>query len=43
VLLMYQTGIEQNHPDFAAALGVILVIGVLLIVGVQRLLQRNQT
>ena len=43
VLLMYQIGIEQNHPDFASALGVILVIGVLLIVGVQRLLQRNQT
>jgi multiple sugar transport system permease protein len=43
VLLMYQTGIEQNHPAFASALGVILVIGVLLIVGVQRLLQRNQT
>ena len=43
VLLMYQTGIEQNHPDFASALGIILVIGVLLIVGVQRLLQRNQT
>jgi multiple sugar transport system permease protein len=43
VLLMYQTGIEQNHPAFASALGVILIIGVLLIVGVQRLLQRNQT
>jgi len=43
VLLMYQTGIEQNHPDFASALGIVLVIGALLIVGVQRLLQRNQT
>ena len=41
VLLIYQTGIEQNRPAFAAALGVILVIGVLLIVGVQRLLQRR--
>ena len=29
VLLIYQTGIEQNHPDFASALGVILVVGVL--------------
>jgi multiple sugar transport system permease protein len=42
VLLIYQTGIEQNHPDFASALGVILVVGVLLIVGVQRLVQRRQ-
>jgi multiple sugar transport system permease protein len=42
VLLLYQTGIEQNHPDFASALGVILVIGVLLVVGVQRLLERRQ-
>ncbi|AEM81941.1 carbohydrate ABC transporter permease [Streptomyces violaceusniger] len=25
VLLMYQKGIEQGHPDFAAALGVVLV------------------
>ena len=42
VLLIYQTGIEQNHPDFAAALGIILVLGVLVIFGVQRLLQRRQ-
>ena len=42
VLLIYQTGIEQNHPDFAAALGIILVIGVLLIAGVQQLLERRQ-
>jgi multiple sugar transport system permease protein len=42
VLQIYQTGIEQNHPDFAAALGVILVVGVLLVVGVQRLLERRQ-
>ena len=41
VLLMYQHGIEQNHPDIAAALGVILVIGVLLVVGVQQLLTRD--
>jgi len=43
VLLIYQTGIEQNHPDFAAALGVILVIGVLLIAGAQHLLDRGQS
>jgi multiple sugar transport system permease protein len=42
VLLIYQTGIEQNHPDFAAALGIILVIGVLLIAGIQQLLERRQ-
>jgi multiple sugar transport system permease protein len=42
VLRIYQTGIEQNHPDFAAALGVILVAGVLLIVGIQQLVQRRQ-
>ncbi len=42
VLQIYQTGIEQNHPDFASALGVILVAGVLLIVGIQQLAQRRQ-
>jgi multiple sugar transport system permease protein len=42
VLQIYQTGIEQNHPDFAAALGIILVIGVLLIAGIQQLVQRRQ-
>ena len=41
VLLMYQKGIEQNHPDLASAIGVILVVGVLLIVGVQQLLERR--
>lgn len=41
VLLMYQRGIEQNHPDIASAIGVILVIGVLLIAGVQQLLERR--
>ncbi len=29
VLVMYQKGIEQAHPDFAAALGVVLVVVVL--------------
>jgi len=43
VLQIYETGIEQNHPDFASALGVILVVGVLLIVGIQQLVQRRQT
>jgi multiple sugar transport system permease protein len=41
VLLMYQKGIEQNHPDLASAIGVILVVGVLLIVGVQQLFERR--
>ncbi len=31
VLLMYQQGIEQGHPGFAAAIGIVLVIGVLII------------
>ncbi len=31
VLLIYQKGIQQGHPDVAAALGVILVIVVLII------------
>jgi multiple sugar transport system permease protein len=42
VLLMYQRGIEQGHPDVASAIGVLLVIAVLLIAGVQRLLERRQ-
>jgi multiple sugar transport system permease protein len=41
VLLMYQRGIEQGHPDVAAAIGVLLVLGVLLIAGVQRFLERD--
>jgi len=41
VLLMYQRGIEQNHPDIASAIGVLLVIGVLLLAGIHRLLQRD--
>ena len=31
VLVMYQQGIEQGHPDVAAAIGVLLVLGVLII------------
>ena len=42
VLQIYQTGIEQNHPDFASALGIVLVIGVLLIAGLQQLVQRRR-
>jgi multiple sugar transport system permease protein len=42
VLLMYQRGIEQNHPDQAAAIGVVLVIGVLVIVGIQQLMERRR-
>ncbi|GAB2487817.1 carbohydrate ABC transporter permease [Jatrophihabitans fulvus] len=41
VLLMYQLGIEQNRPDVAAAIGVVLVAGVLLLAGVQRLLVKD--
>jgi multiple sugar transport system permease protein len=41
VLLMYQRGIEQGHPDVASAIGVLVVVGVLLIAGVQRLLERR--
>jgi multiple sugar transport system permease protein len=42
VLLIYQSGIEQNHPDFASALGVLLVILVVLISGGLWLVQRRQ-
>jgi multiple sugar transport system permease protein len=41
VLIMYQLGIEQNRPDVAAAIGVVLVLGVLAIAGIQRLLTRG--
>ena len=36
VLLMYQKGIEQQNPDVAAAIGVILIIFVLIIAALQR-------
>ena len=42
VLLMYQRGIEQGHPDVASAIGVLLVVGVLIIAAGQRLLERRQ-
>jgi multiple sugar transport system permease protein len=42
VLVMYQHGIEQGEPDFAAALGVILVAFVLaLSLGSRRMLERD--
>ena len=40
VLVMYQLGIEQNQPDLAAAIGVVLVLGVLVLAGIQRLIER---
>lgn len=36
VLLMYQRGIEQNRPDIASAIGVLLVIGVLVVAVINR-------
>ena len=42
VLLMYQKGIQQQNPDVAAAIGVLLILGVMLIALVQRwLLERD--
>ncbi|NJC70606.1 sugar ABC transporter permease [Planosporangium thailandense] len=42
VLLMYQRGVEQGHPDVAAAIGVLLVIGVVLVSLLNRwLLERD--
>ncbi|MCX7522577.1 sugar ABC transporter permease [Microbacterium sp. STN6] len=35
VLVMYQQGIEQGHPGYAAAIGIVLVIGVLIIAWLQ--------
>jgi len=42
VLLMYQKGIEQGHPDVAAAIGVLLVIGVLFVAAAQQALERRR-
>ncbi len=42
VLVMYQKGIEQGHPDVASAIGVLLVIGVLVVALInRRLLERD--
>lgn len=36
VFLIYRFGIEQNHPGYAAAIGLILAVGVLIISGINR-------
>ena len=36
VLLMYQTGIEQNHPGYAAAIGVLLAVAVMVVSAINR-------
>jgi multiple sugar transport system permease protein len=36
VFLIYRFGIEQNHPGYAAAIGILLAIGVLVISGINR-------
>jgi multiple sugar transport system permease protein len=36
VFLIYRFGIEQNHPGYAAAIGLLLATGVLIISGVNR-------
>lgn len=42
VLLMYQDGIQQNHPDIASTIGVLLVVGVLIVALINRwLLERD--
>ncbi|MFI5891907.1 carbohydrate ABC transporter permease [Actinoplanes sp. NPDC051513] len=42
VLVMYQRGIQQGEPDFAAAVGVLLIIGVLVVAYVnRRLIERD--
>ena len=35
VLIMYQQGIEQGKPGYAAAIGTILVIGTLIMAGLE--------
>ena len=36
VLLIYQEGIQQNHPDTASAIGIVLVVGVLALTWIAR-------
>ncbi|MDQ6877564.1 MAG: sugar ABC transporter permease [Candidatus Dormibacteraeota bacterium] len=36
VFLIYRYGIEQNHPGYAAAIGVLMVLAVLIIAGISR-------
>ncbi|WFR68750.1 sugar ABC transporter permease [Curtobacterium flaccumfaciens] len=35
VLLIYQQGIQQGHPGYAAAIGIVLMVGVLIIAWLQ--------
>jgi len=42
VLLMYQTGIEQNHPGYAAAIGVLLAIAVMVVSAINRFLLEKE-
>jgi multiple sugar transport system permease protein len=42
VLVMYQRGIEQGHPDVGAAIGILLVVGVLIVALInRRVLERD--
>lgn len=42
VFLIYRLGIQQNHPGYAAAIGLLLAIGVLIISAINRfLLERD--
>ncbi|PZR67366.1 MAG: sugar ABC transporter permease [Candidatus Dormiibacter spiritus] len=36
VFLLYRQGIEQNHPGYAAAMGLLLVVGVLIVSAINR-------
>lgn len=36
VFLIYRYGIEQNHPGYAAAIGILLMLGVLALAGLNR-------
>ena len=36
VFLIYRFGIQQNHPGYAAAIGLLLAVGVLIISGINR-------
>jgi multiple sugar transport system permease protein len=36
VFLIYRFGIEQNHPGYAAAIGILLATGVMVISAVNR-------